>query len=214
MSKQSLDFDIRCCLVNQFIAQGISRSDIRHELTLDSSSSGGRSDMTVFYLGKLHGIEIKSAADTLERLKLQRERYERAFDCVHIVVDKKHIEPAQKIAYWAEAYCHEKRGLVSWNYWAKDYTDIQLNLANSRSESRETTVISMAHLLWRSETESITDQLGCKRKTRVAGINYIRENTSLAQLRPLIVQTLRQRILSAWESSFWHRYDKLAQVTA
>ena len=51
---------------------GVPRDAIRHEITLDSSSSDGRADMVVALDRCITGIEIKSGKDTLDRLDSQR----------------------------------------------------------------------------------------------------------------------------------------------
>jgi hypothetical protein len=67
----SKDFDVRSALVGQFLSEDVSRSHIRHEITLNSSSSAGRGDVVIIHNGKLKACEINSGADTLKSLDRQ-----------------------------------------------------------------------------------------------------------------------------------------------
>jgi hypothetical protein len=53
-----------------------------------------RIDMAVVN-GALHGFEIKSDADTIRRLPVQRESYNALFDEITLVVGKRHLKEAQ-----------------------------------------------------------------------------------------------------------------------
>lgn len=46
---------------------------------------------------KLHGYEIKSAADNLDRLPSQQSAYNKVFDKLTLVVDERHVEHAVKM---------------------------------------------------------------------------------------------------------------------
>jgi hypothetical protein len=205
VAKVSKDFDVRACLVRQLIADGVPRRDIRHDLTLDTSSSGGRADVVVLLEDSILGFEIKSGADTLDRLKPQLERYERCFDNVHVVADKGHGDAVRKTWWGSLAYCHERLILVDlWNS-----QPARLHLESNAGQSRETSLAPMMRLLWRSETEAVASALGFRRKGRRDAIEYVRENASLKQIRPLVIESLRQRRLSAWEAAFWRKFDEV-----
>lgn len=47
--------------------------------------------------GKMHGYEIKSASDNLERLPKQQKNYDKIFDKITLVADEKHVVQAMKI---------------------------------------------------------------------------------------------------------------------
>jgi hypothetical protein len=85
---KSHDFDIRAAIVRELMRHGILRHDIRHEITLDSNSSGGRADIVVILNDAvLAGIEIKSGAESLARCVQRLDAYARAFDAPVFVVD-------------------------------------------------------------------------------------------------------------------------------
>ena len=116
------DLDLRIAVVQQLLAEGLTRRDIRHELTLDSHSSGGRADIIVF--GKddrlqknfIGGIEIKSGRDVLDRCDDQGDSYGRAFDRMIYVIDKRHCQAiGDKLGPYSSGrryiiYCHDKGG--------------------------------------------------------------------------------------------------------
>ena len=77
--RRSKDFDVRRAIVRRLLDAGIDRRDIRHELTLDTSSSGGRVDLVVLRDRRLIGIEIKSGGDKLDRLAGQLVAMRRVF---------------------------------------------------------------------------------------------------------------------------------------
>lgn len=202
---KSKDFDLRACLVSQLLREGIARSDIRHEITLDTSSSGGRADVLVFRNDKLHGFELKSAADTLDRLKEQRSSYSRAFDFVHVIADKRHHNRMGGHMWGSQAYCHERKAIVCWHSDKLEATVFPAYF----TESSDTAPCAMASLLWRDEAGTVCAALGQKRTTRHSAIQWIREYTCLNQLRPLVIAEMRLRPHSAWEAAFWTRFDAL-----
>lgn len=65
--------------------------------------------------GLLHGYEIKSESDTLERLPAQKESYNQIFDKITLVADEHHVEEAMKIvpSWWGLTAAREKDGSTS-----------------------------------------------------------------------------------------------------
>jgi hypothetical protein len=84
-------------IVRELLAHGIPRRDIRHEITLDSTSRGGRADIVVILSGTvLAGIEIESAFDNLARWVEQLDAYARAFDAPLFVIDERLVKRLQR----------------------------------------------------------------------------------------------------------------------
>jgi hypothetical protein len=207
----SKDYHVRAAVVRRLLDEGVSRGSIRHELTLDTASSGGRVDMALL-LDRIIGIELKSASDTLHRLQEQIRAMRLAFDGVWAVADiwheksfdKAHFAHAHRLLFdrtvdgmLSEAYGYPLRQLVpsfasTWGW----------------GGSRETSLYHMASLLWRTEACAIAEQLfGRKFRTREAALGEIREAGSLKALRPLLLAQLRNRPPSRWETAFWARFD-------
>lgn len=209
----SNDYDIRALVVRALLDGGIPRDSIRHEITLDSSSSDGRADMVLLFDDRLVGIEIKSGKDTLVRLAEQGPRYAARFDRLVLVADERH-----RAAIEALPYGHFKRHENT--LFAGRNTDGTLTLLPDRwsagvpilaggigaaayGRSRKLCPFSMLQLLWQKEVAAIVGGS----ITRHAGIDYCAEIMALRELRKCIAVQLRARQLNRWEEAFWTRFD-------
>lgn len=83
------DYDIRQLLKRTSLSEydNDPESKIVEELSL--WATGSRIDIAVIN-GHLHGFEIKSAIDTLQRLPHQIEAYAKVFDYITVVIEPKH----------------------------------------------------------------------------------------------------------------------------
>lgn len=218
------DYDLRHLVVSALLAYGIPREAIRHEITLDMSSSDGRADMVIALDRELIGIEIKSGKDTLERLDSQRERYSCRFDKLCLVVDDRHLP---KDDFQRINFVHRLRfgavGVVSngvlscecgYAPWAAGPSWKDSHQRRDRQSSH-----AMLSLLWAQEIVQIGSELVVSRSiphfrpVRYVGIPHLAEHASIATLRPLIAKSLRKRPLNRWEESFWSKFD-LREVAA
>lgn len=95
--------------------------------------------------GQLHGYEIKSSADNLERLPRQQKYYNQIFDRITIVADEKHVVKAVKLVppWWGLiAASSTPEGTVLKEIWpARQNFEIDAN--------------ALVQLLWRDEVLSI-----------------------------------------------------------
>lgn len=206
--KRSNDFDVRCVVVRQLLAEGVPRRDIRHEITLDTYSSAGRCDLAVLRDTRLIGIEIKSGKDKTDRLREQCKAMHRCFDYVRVVVDTR-LDGKINAGFWAVSptwYCHESRGFVS-GYRGGWLPEREPRLSYPESwASRHANTADMAALLWKDEACPISGS-----KTRTAAIGWIRENMALKELRPCVIDALRTRVPNRWEEAFWRDFDAAEQ---
>src|SRR5271155_4352558 len=103
--------------------------------------------------GKLHGYEIKSKADNLDRLSAQQESYSKIFDRMTLVADERHVEQAVKIVppWW---------GLI-----AVSTRDAQpyLNEIWPSRQNLNVDLYAVCQLLWRDEALEILKELGLAR---------------------------------------------------
>ena len=60
-AKKTNDYDLRRAVVAALLAGGVARDAIRHEITLDSASRGGRVDLVIADDAALFGVEISGA---------------------------------------------------------------------------------------------------------------------------------------------------------
>jgi hypothetical protein len=205
MSTKSNDFDIRFAVVKNLINSGVPRSDIRHEITLDTSSSGGRADIVLLRDGSITGYELKSAKDNLDRCKDQKHSYEMAFDTSVLVVDSKwgpigsdgFFDREKKNALW-QNHAIYKGGKIVDRYCAHEVPIISSHFSASTTLSAR----RMISLLWASEVMSMVGA-----SARFKGINAAAENMSIKDIRRGVVDALRRRRLNLWEEAFWERFD-------
>lgn len=209
MTPRTKDFDLRAALVRRLIAGGITRRNIRHELTLDTASSGGRADVVVIHDTHLTGIEIKSGADTLERLPEQIDCYLRSFDSMGLFVDERHRAGTARMHRARIGYFCPTNDVLEERY--SSLLDIALHRdawGHPPYGSPYTAPAMMARLLWADEVIGVAG----RGKTREAAMRIIREECSLKHVRAGVVAALRGRCLNRWEESFWKRFDDANQA--
>lgn len=91
--------------------------------------------------GLLHGYEIKSDADTLNRLPAQINAYSRVLERVTIVCGRKHLGGIRRMIpkWWGIILAEELGGSVRLKTIRREYRNPQIDL------------LSQAQLLWRDE---------------------------------------------------------------
>jgi hypothetical protein len=118
------------------------------ELGLESGTV--RVDIAVVN-GRLHGYEIKSDADTLERLPAQVEGYGRVLDRVTLVVGSRHASAASRLVpdWWGVCVAQEDAsGTIAFRTARRERTNPDLNLE------------AVASLLWRDEALALLQARG------------------------------------------------------
>jgi hypothetical protein len=98
----------------------------------------------------LHGYEIKSASDNLDRLTAQQASYNQIFDRMTLVADERHVEAALKIipSWW---------GLIAVSM--KEGTPFLNEIWPSR-QNYSVDPLALSQLLWREEALQILKDLG------------------------------------------------------
>lgn len=157
---------------------------ILHELVLCQGAA--RVDLAVVN-GSLHGYEIKSEADTLERLPGQRAIYCRTLDFVTIVTSDRHARKVkQRVPRW-------------WGIWAAVASDSGLTLNEVRHASQNPRVDARAvvTLLWREEALAELELLeladGFRSKPRGVLWQRLANALPLDELGGSVRQRLKQR---------------------
>lgn len=219
------DFDLRALVVDKLLASGIPREAIRHEITLDSYSSDGRADLVLALDRALWGIEIKSGRDTLDRLPSQRERYQRRFDRLCLVLDARHV-PGDgsgrlfgyrlKFGPLAVVDRAEPGGLcIRETKFPEGYPwEAPPRWLDHTGPSNVMAPAAMLSMLNADEVRDIAAGLVLANKIPAAGggqrfrlVPHLAEHASIATLRPLIAKALRERPLGKWDAAFWGQYD-------
>lgn len=219
---KTCDMDLRMAVTAALLGAGVPRDAIRHEITLDSSSSDGRADMVVALDRRITGIELKSGKDTLDRLDSQRERYGARFDRLCLVLDARHEPPDYAVGYalgfdavrvYDAGVIREGRHVIAYQSapW-EPATGYDSRLLGARERQSPHAMLSM---LWADEALFIAADLvksgiippsGGGQRYRV--IPHTAEHVSIAQLRPRVAAALRARRLNRWEAAFWQKFDQ------
>ena len=136
--------------------------------------------------GRLCGYEIKSDADTLDRLALQQKYYDKTFDMVSIVVGEKFKNNIDKYIpdYW---------GI----YIVSEYRDT-CKIKNKRAAkvNKNIEVAALLELLWKDEIVFLLKEAGIK---GIAGKNrrilrkMVMENFSVKEIKDYTRETLKYR---------------------
>jgi len=134
---------LRNTKLQQYMNDGASR--IVEEMKLPAIYA--RIDIAVIN-GHLHGFEIKSASDTLQRLPGQIEAYSKIFDYLYIVTEGKYYNKIlESTPKWIGVYvCEEKNGTQK----------VKRVRVAKKNKGREAFYI--AKLLWREEIVDILEE--------------------------------------------------------
>lgn len=138
--------------------------------------------------GFLHGYEIKSDADTLERLDDQMNNYDKVFDKMTLVVGKKHIIRAINIvpAWWGiELVTRNSLGDIQ-------FSTVRAPIMNPKQDKR-----ALANLLWRQEAlENLSDlgyNKGTSRMSRKEICDSLADRLNIDELRESVKKQLFYR---------------------
>lgn len=137
--------------------------------------------------GRIHGYEIKSDRDTLERLDGQLEIYNRVLDRATLVVGERHVNAAKALLprWWGllriDAGPAEPR-----------FTTIRRGHRNPRRQAR-----TLAELLWRDEALALLERRdaarGVRSKPRFAVWDRLCEHFHLEEIAAEVRRCLKAR---------------------
>lgn len=184
------DSDIRQILYNSFLSEKdyIEEPDTVIINELDVCAGVSRVDIAVIN-GKIHGYEIKSKQDNLERLPSQIESYNCVFDTMTIVTYKSHLAKIKTIVpkWWGIKCIDEKNG------------NVLLKNIRKPKENSNISIRSIAMLLWKDEMidlllnyGNITE--GYKSKTRNDLSYIIQKNIDSNFVQEYVRNVLKNRI--------------------
>lgn len=181
------DRDVRSALDASVRTEHFGDQDtlILHELGLRHGSC--RVDVAVVN-GEMHGYEIKSDADTLDRLEGQVALYSAVLDRATLVVGRKHAEKAVAMLpeWWGIQIAEpDSAGSVA-------FTPLRSATRNSSIDS-----VALAELLWHAEAAALLRARGepeaLLRKPRAVLYRRLAETVPVDELRGLIRQQLKAR---------------------
>lgn len=183
------DSDIRNLLFRSFLSidEYIKEKDTIIINEMDVCAGISRVDIAVVN-GKIHGYEIKSKQDNLDRLPQQIESYNQIFDTMTIVAYEDHIEKIKAIVpKWWEIKCvTEKNNKIKFKNVRKGKKNSNINIYN------------VAMLLWKDEMidllltySNITK--GYKSKTRSELSKMIEKNIDSKIILDYVRHALKSR---------------------
>lgn len=147
---ETTDIDIRAALHAKRFRRAKAHPDTLVIDELGLAHAKCRVDIAVIN-GCIHGYEIKSAKDTLDRLDSQIDIYRRTLQKLTVVAAPKHIAGIMtRVPEWCGLIAAEQgpRGGIS-------FSGIRNAVANP-----EVDPVMMAHLLWRDEVIDLLSQIG------------------------------------------------------
>lgn len=147
---ETTDLDIRLALHAKRLRHAKANPDTLVIDELGLAHAKCRVDIAVIN-GCIHGYEIKSGKDTLDRLDSQISIYRRTLQKLTVVVAPKHLaEIITRIPEWCGLIVAEQgpRGGISFR------------MVRSAVTNPEVDPIMMAHLLWRDEVIDLLRQIG------------------------------------------------------
>lgn len=182
------DKDIRKVLYNEFYSIKEFREDnttlVIDELDVCRGSS--RVDIAVIN-GKLHGYEIKSEQDTLERLPSQISDYNKVFEKMTIVTGEKYIHKVEEMvpSWWGIYYVKVKN------------KELILKKKRNGKVNKNIDSLELVQLLWRDELINLLSNYGItkgvKSKTRLALSHLVVENVSKTEIKKYVKSQLKLR---------------------
>ena len=178
------DNDMRTTLIDE-LNKINAKHDYRIVEELAVCDGEARVDVAVAN-GKLCGYEIKSDADTLERLPLQQKCYDKTFDMVSIVVGEKFKDKIEEYIpeYWGIYIVWEFKG------------EYRIRKKRNAKINKNIEAISLLELLWKEELISLLKKAGVKGisgKNRRILRQIILEKFSLKQIRDYTRETIKYR---------------------
>lgn len=181
------DLDIRKALHNEVLREfhEDTESRVLDELSLCSGST--RVDIAVIN-GSLHGFEIKSDRDTLERLPTQIELYSRVLDYATLVVGLPHLKHARKFLppWWGVMIA--KPGPAN---------SPHFNFKRKARRNPSPDPFALVQLLWRREALSILEAHGLAKgltsKPRIILWEVLATSFSYTELSWMVRQALKIR---------------------
>lgn len=142
------DRDVRAAVLAQLDRLHAGDADTRVVQEMGIWSGSVRVDIAVIN-GELHGFELKSERDTLERLPAQAELYNQVFDRVTLVVAEKHASKAAAIIpeWWGVSLASGRPG-----------APVDLTAGREAARNPDLKPVQIARLLWRSEAIEVLER--------------------------------------------------------
>ncbi|WP_018782936.1 sce7726 family protein [Bacillus sp. 95MFCvi2.1] len=180
------DSDIRNVLLSNLDKQYKDEEDTKVVNEMGVLHGQSRVDVAVIN-GILHGYEIKSESDNLERLPSQMNDYNKVFDRMTIVVQRKYLDEVRKLIpkWWGIMLVTRYKG------------ELHLREIRKGRVNKSVDPFSLSHLLWRGEAIDILKEKGLQKgylsKPRHDLYEKICNSLPLDELQTIVNQRLKMR---------------------
>lgn len=181
------DSDIREPLFD-YLEERFGKTRIFEEKIIGKS----RADLLMLTASQIIGLEIKSDADTYERLKRQVRDYNRYCDANYIVIGKSHEKHV-------EEHIPKEWGILTVNVMGRDFVIEEMRPAMPNPKMKRELQIT---LVWRPELQhllEINHLPKYKQKSKRFVQQKLLEKTEWEQLKPQICEELFERDYTLWE---------------
>ncbi|WP_214810895.1 sce7726 family protein [Exiguobacterium sp. s127] len=185
------DNDIRTILLQKLEEKHIEEKNSKIVNELGIIHGRSRVDVAVIN-GVIHGYEIKSESDTLNRLPRQIDYYNRVFDRMTIVVQRKYLQKVREVVpkWWGIILVTRKKD------------ELKLKEVRKGQVNKGVEAFALSHLLWRDEALEILKNQGLQKgylsKPREVLYEKICECMSLEEVKSVVNSTLKQR--TGWKN--------------
>lgn len=169
------DYAIRQKLLEKLHKENIGKSyRVIEELNICEGEA--RADIALAN-GVMHGFEIKSDLDTLERLPNQTECYDLTFDKVTIVVGNKFADKISEIVpeYWGIEVAYRNR-----------YGNVSLKRIRSSKKNIKVNATKLLDLLWNNELKMLL------KENKIKGYSTMKRE----QLKLTVIENIPVKIIS------------------
>jgi len=180
------DIDIRRALLNEMSTRHANEPDTLIVEELGLCQGIARVDLAVVN-GTVHGYEIKSERDTLDRLAGQCEVYNRTLEFITVVAAPSHLKKIREtVPQW-------------WGIWVAESRSGTINLHVKRQARKnpQLVAVAVAQFLWRDEALQLLTEhnlsVGMKSKSRQELWNRIVSAFTLEELGDIVRKRLKSR---------------------
>lgn len=181
------DSDIREPLFD-YLEERFGKTRIFEEKIIGKS----RADLLMLTASQIIGLEIKSDADTYERLKRQVRDYNRYCDANYIVIGKSHEKHV-------EEHIPQEWGILTVNVTGRDFVIEEMRPAMPNPKMKRELQIT---LVWRPELQHLLE-INHLPKYKLKSKRFVQqkllEKMEWEQLKPQICEELFERDYTLWE---------------
>lgn len=182
------DFEIRQALIRQIEKENQRHKNSSYRIIEELSVCDGEARVDIAVAnGRLCGYEIKSDADTFDRLPNQISCYNTTFDKMTIVVGKKYTDKVKDVVpeWWGIKIAYINK-----------FGNVSITNIRSPKVNKELNAYRLTQLLWKEEMLNILKEnniKGISNKSRYRLREIASEQISLNEIKDYVRDTIKAR---------------------